>query len=289
MEVPKFIGRVLIEGKIEAKTGLRIGGSREVLEVGGLDLPVIKDPFGVPYIPGSSLKGKMRALLELMEGKGSYVLKGEQEDTNFQDFWAKYTKYIRESSNEKSIKFEGKPCSCGECNICKLFGIPANANKRPLNPTRLTVRDAFLDKDDFENKFKDAELLEFEYTEVKYENSIDRLTSAANPRQVERVPAGAQFNFAMIVKLLGEEEVDLLGTLATGMKLLEDDYLGGHGSRGYGAIEFRNLKIKFRSRSFYEGREGEKEVGSYKSVSEIKLEEIKSALKKLIRGESESK
>ncbi|MCX8127333.1 MAG: type III-A CRISPR-associated RAMP protein Csm3 [Synergistetes bacterium] len=289
MEVPKFIGRVLIEGKIEAKTGLRIGGSREVLEVGGLDLPVIKDPFGVPYIPGSSLKGKMRALLELMEGKGSYVLKGEQEDTNFQDFWAKYTKYIRESSNEKSIKFEGKPCSCGECNICKLFGIPANANKRPLNPTRLTVRDAFLDKDDFENKFKDAELLEFEYTEVKYENSIDRLTSAANPRQVERVPAGAQFNFAMIVKLLGEEEVDLLGTLATGMKLLEDDYLGGHGSRGYGAIEFRNLKIKFRSRSFYEGREGEKEVGSYKSVSEIKLEEIKSALKKLIRGESELK
>lgn len=304
MSIPMFVGRILIEGKVEAKTGLRIGGSKEVLEVGGLDLPVIKDSFGVPYIPGSSLKGKMRALLELVEGKGVYKLTLKERDENgkwkvieerkdlngLETFWSNYSELLTKLSNvNRSLEFEGKPCSCGDCNICKLFGVPANANKYPLNPTRLIVQDAFLDKEHFEKEFESAELLEFDYTEVKYENAIDRLTSAANPRQVERVPAGARFNFTMSVKLLGSGEADLLNTLLTGMKLLEDDYLGGHGSRGYGAIEFKNLKIKFRGRSFYEGVEDEKGIGTYSKLSEIKFEKVVDEVKNQIPAPSEKK
>lgn len=275
MNTPRFVGRILIEGKVEAKTGLRIGGSKEVLEVGGVDLPVIKDPFGVPYIPGSSLKGKMRTLLELKDGRGTYTLNNNSFN-NLSDFWKSY---IELSKKGAQVKFEGKPCSCGECDICRLFGVPANVNKYPLNPTRLIVQDAFLDKEHFEKEFGSAELLEFDYTEVKYENAIDRLTSAANPRQVERVPAGARFNFTMSIKLLSKEEADLLKTLLTGMKLLGDDYLGGHGSRGYGAVEFKDFEIKFRSRSFYEGVEDERKIGSYSELSNINFKDIVSKIK----------
>ncbi|MBC7332127.1 MAG: type III-A CRISPR-associated RAMP protein Csm3 [Synergistetes bacterium] len=266
MTFPRFMGRVIIEGKIEAKTGLHIGGSKEVLEVGGVDLPVVKDPFGVPYIPGSSLKGKMRALLELKDGKGDYKL-GDYTFENLSKFWGKYSEQVK---NNKNIEFEGKPCACGKCDICKLFGVPANKNKFPLNPTRLLVKDAFLDEEHFKEKFESAELLELEYSEVKYENAIDRLTSVANPRQVERVPAGARFNFSMSVKLLSEKDADLLKTLITGMRLLEDDYLGGHGSRGHGVISFMDISIAFRGRSFYEGEKSEERYkDSFKGLSEL--------------------
>jgi len=295
MEYPVFIGRVIIEGEIEVKTGLHIGGPKEVLEVGGVDLPVIKDPFGVPYIPGSSLKGKMRALLELKDGKGTYNLLelkdgkpsklNDQPFKSLEEFWKSYSE---EKQKGKKLLFEGKPCTCGICEICRLFGVPANEkeNSEPLNPTRLIVKDAFLDEEKFKKDFENAELLEFDYSEVKYENSIDRLTSTANPRQVERVPAGAIFNFSMSVKLLREEDLNLLGTLLTGMRLLEDDYLGGHGSRGYGAIKFKNIKFKFRGRSFYEGKEEEREISSYDCLSKVKDEEI---IKRILEGKSEGK
>jgi len=282
-EALKLMGRILINGRLKARTGLRIGGSKEVLEVGGLDLPVIKDPFGVPYIPGSSLRGKIRSLLELHRGKGKFEIEGETFCT-IKDFFERYNQLF---DSGRELRIKGSPCCCGECEICKLFGIPANENKFPLNPTRLAVRDAFLDKDHWNECFKEAEVLGGTYTEVKYENSIDRLTSVANPRQVERVPAGARFDFEMSLKLLDESDVDLLKTLFEGMKLLEDDYLGGHGSRGYGAVKFEDISIRLRGRDYYEGEGEEEEVDKAEDLSEVDIENIINTVKGKLKEEKE--
>lgn len=57
-KIKKLTGKYIVTADIELVTGLHIGTSKEEVEVGGLDNPVVKDPFGNPYIPGSSLKGK---------------------------------------------------------------------------------------------------------------------------------------------------------------------------------------------------------------------------------------
>src|SRR6202158_3439962 len=60
----RFIGKLILEGDLECQTGLHIGAGKGSLEIGGADNPVVKDAFGLPYIPGSSLRGKLRSLLE---------------------------------------------------------------------------------------------------------------------------------------------------------------------------------------------------------------------------------
>ncbi|MCM8825814.1 MAG: type III-A CRISPR-associated RAMP protein Csm3, partial [Candidatus Omnitrophica bacterium] len=62
-----LIGKAVIKAAIKVETGLRIGGSSTGVKIGGVDQPVISDPFGKPYIPGSSLKGKLRSLIERKE------------------------------------------------------------------------------------------------------------------------------------------------------------------------------------------------------------------------------
>lgn len=197
-----------IRGKIYLKTGLHIGGGTEGIEIGGIDNPVIKDPkTGYPYIPGSSLKGKMRSLLELHMDQ-------------FDD--------------------KGGPCNCGKCIICKTFG---NTNKdSTVGITRAIFRDAFLDDESIQ-LLKQRNILA---TEAKMENTIDRIKGRAlHPRQSERVIAGLSFNFEISVRLFkddgeGKEITDLL---YQGLKLLEKDALGGSGSRGYGKIEFKELTM----------------------------------------------
>ncbi len=196
-----------IEGKIRLLTGLHIGGGTEALEIGGIDNPVIKDPkSGYPYIPGSSLKGKMRSLLEIAKGK--VVAKG--------------------------------PCQCGkeECDVCKIFG---NTNKdSKTGITRAVFRDSFLDPE----SIKMLNERNLTATEAKMENSIDRIKGAAiSPRTTERVIAGLSFNFEIALRVLkedgdGQKMVDFL---KDGMLLLEKDALGGSGSRGYGKIKFENV------------------------------------------------
>lgn len=198
-----------IRGKIYLKTGLHIGGGTEGIEIGGIDNPVIKDPkTGYPYIPGSSLKGKIRSLLELHE--------------------------------DKFDKQKGGPCNCGDCKICKTFG---NTNKdSKVGVTRAIFRDAFLDDESIE-LLKQRNILA---TEAKMENTIDRIKGRAlNPRQSERVIAGLSFNFEIAVRIFkedgdGKEITDLL---QEGLKLLEKDALGGSGSRGYGKIQFKDLYL----------------------------------------------
>jgi len=214
----KLLAKFFIKGKIKTLTGLSIGGSNEDVMIGGIDNNVIKTSEGVPFIPGSSLKGKLRSLLEKTEGKNI--------------------------------------CQCGACDICAIFGTGAAGKDPEVGPTRLFARDALMDKktkEMMENKTGIFKELELTYTEGKWENTIDRKTSkATNPRQSERVPASALFDFEMVFNILEEKDYDRLRELIVGLRLLEDDYLGGSGSRGYGRIEFNDLSIGMKTRKEYE-------------------------------------
>jgi CRISPR-associated protein Csm3 len=151
--------------------------------------------------------------------------------------------------------------------ICLLFGrSPGRMEKsggefidsNNASPARLAVFDAPLDADSITQQMR--ENLDDELTEVKSENAIDRITSQANPRTIERVPAGARFNVRMVVDILCEEDAPLLPLLVQGLRLLEDDALGGGGSRGSGRVRFGNLKLAWRGKQYYAAGTPESEL-----------------------------
>jgi CRISPR-associated protein Csm3 len=227
----KLIEKVFISGTIIAKTGMHIGGSKTALDIGGIDLNVIKNAKGVPYIPGSSIKGKLRSILAREEG--SIAVRPD-----------------------KSIPQGAK--TDRDCKqIVEIFG-DANDKAALGTPSRLIIRDAFLQMDHF-NKEKEGSgifsELELEYTESKWENTINRLTGTAeHPRQLERVPAGACFNFCFIYNVMDDGKKEShLKEIIRAMRILEDDYLGGQGSRGYGQIKFENVSIEKKSIDHYKG------------------------------------
>jgi CRISPR-associated protein Csm3 len=209
---------------MELLSGLHIGDSKDNVEIGGVDSPVVRrKDNNEPYIPGSSLKGKIRALLEIATGSNAEC-----------DF------------KRKSYSEEGK-------NIPLLFGAAGDDGY----PSRLIVRDAYLtSKYDNEGeliggwacKLRDSEFTDMPYTEVKFENVINRIKGTAeHPRQIERIPAGAVFNVEFIINIITENGSDdeskrfhseFIDLLKSGIRLLEDDYLGGSGSRGYGRVRF---------------------------------------------------
>lgn len=229
MSTHHLLARVFLTGQIQAITGLRVGGSPGALAIGGVDLPVIREGLSKrPYIPGSSLKGKMRSLFEKHEnapqnrpiGKGVriHVAEGPKE---YQDF-----------------------------KVNPIFGVPGEVKFDVPAPNRLVVRDVPL-TDESAEELRNAKT-DLPFTEVKWEAAIDRVTAAATPRQIERVPAGAIFGPMEIVfsaYLPGDAE--LFWRVVEAMQLLEDDYLGGHGSRGSGKIAFRNLRLKLRHGAQY--------------------------------------
>lgn len=207
-----------IEGIIEVVTGLHIGGSTNTIEIGGKDNPVIKHPITKePYIPGSSLKGKMRSLLEWKLGK---------VDTD-----------------PESKKFgEVHQCSESDCPICLLFGTTAEDSK--VGPARLIFRDAVLSE-----KWKDEMKQKVEtwspenVSEEKYENAINRITARANPRNFERVPSGVEFSFEISYRMFegGNNKItnkELFERVIEGLRSIEKDALGGAGSRGCGQVKF---------------------------------------------------
>lgn len=203
-----------IKGKILVMTGLHIGASNSNIEIGGLDNPIIKDPLpgsGAPYIPGSSLKGKLRSLIETKEGK--YVKDGKRK---------------------------GNPCDCGDkdCPVCPVFGTSAATRSADLGPTRVVVRDSHLAKK-WKDKFENGDLP----MEVKYENAINRITGEANPRPLERVPAGVEFDLNITFKVFEGDPDSYFKTIVQAMRLLELDALGGAGSRGCGQIKFIEITI----------------------------------------------
>lgn len=244
----RILGKTIVKGEILTKSGIRIGGSPVGLEIGGVDNPVIRDQYGRPYIPGSSLKGKLRSLLEKSEKDrdGNSLA----DDTN--RIWVK--------KGEVSIHM----CNNLDCPVCNIFGktngektLVKKENEDELKikidtttPTRLLIRDSFLNENSITEEMKKN--LDLEWTEVKFENAIDRITSAANPRQTERVPAGAEFDFEMVYNVFEDRDKENLRKVFKAMELLEDDYLGGQGSRGYGRVQFKNIKVFWNSSEDYE-------------------------------------
>lgn len=227
-EYIRLLGRVFITGDIRAITGLHIGGAPAGLAIGGLDNPVIRDLVTrQPYIPGSSLKGKMRSLSERARG---FDLGDDRQVQKI---------------GQIRIHVCKDPEEYARCDVCQVFGLPGEMEHS--TPTRLAVRDVFFDASSLAGAQTD-----FLSTEIKWEASIDRITSAALPRQIERVPAGALFKgFEMVFSLydLGngiKAESNRLKTLVQAMQLLEDDYLGGLGSRGSGKICFENVSVALR-------------------------------------------
>lgn len=225
----KLVKKIKIHTTIELLTGLHIGGSKESVEIGGIDLPVIKivTKNNQPYIPGSSLKGKMRCLLEQSEGASEIGMSPK---------------------------------------VNKLFGITKDDKiKRENQPSCIIVRDAMLTKESKE-ELENNENLDMPFTENKFENTIDRVKGVAgNPRQSERVPAGAKFDVEFIINIWDNpnklndkpnDERQLIDLFKMGVRLLENDYLGGSGSRGYGQIKFGKVtKLELTNESNWEATE----------------------------------
>jgi CRISPR-associated protein Csm3 len=209
--------KILIQGKLEAVTGLMIGATNSAFSIGGPDKQVVRNPVTkLPYVPGSSLKGKIRSLIELRDG----TISEKNQATN-------------------------DPTTAA----AKLFGF--TQSKGPQQPSRLIVRDGQLING---NELNDTDLL---YTEWKSENSINRITSEANPRTFERVPKGALFQLDLVLNVMDSDSnsgKDLLKTLWESLMLLQDDYLGGGGSRGNGQVKVKVDAVIERTGDFYSGK-----------------------------------
>jgi CRISPR-associated protein Csm3 len=242
--------RVFIGFEIHALTGLHIGGTGGGIQIGGIDKEIIRDPLTQrPYIPGSSLKGKIRCLLE-----------------------KHYQLPINRPIGKTMIHSCKDPDSYRDCPVCQVFGVPAE--EKFSTQTRLLVRDVLLAEES--SKLLEGLPLERSYAETKTEVSIDRITSAANPRTIERVPAGAVFGPGeMIYTVFNSDDgvaepakdVERLYVVFEGMQLLEHDYLGGLGSRGSGKVEFRKISIALRKRTDYFERETP--LGTFETLDDL--------------------
>ena len=243
-----------MQTKLRILTGLHIGGSDDTMQIGGIDSAVIKreifanidgsinyDGTGKkitePYIPGSSLKGKVRSLLE-----HSFGLIAEQKiklrDKAGKPIDSNFAKSLDENLQKKANL------------IIILFGESAGSgDKSNTKITRAIFRDTFLTKESRKLYLEDK----IKLSEEKAENTINRVSVMANPRFMERVPAGVEFDFEVVLRDFQEDKnLPLSKTIELGLLLLQNDALGGGGSRGNGKIEFEkfqnieNLKLKIK-------------------------------------------
>src|SRR5271155_4643654 len=206
----KFLGKLILEGELHCETGLHVGAGKGSMEIGGSDNPVVKDAFGRPYVPGSSLRGRLRSLLEQSSGMAVP---------------SELVYLSKRKGQEVRIHQSDRP----DDDICLLFGRSpgrmASGGGEPLEssvatPARLTMYDAPLIPESITPQMR--ENMDDELTEVKSKNAIDRITSQANPRTLERVPAGAKFHFRMVMDVLCAEDRELLARVVEGLRLLED-------------------------------------------------------------------
>lgn len=205
----KLRGHCKIKGILTCIEGVRIGGSKESLEIGGTDNPIIRHPITQhPYIPGSSIKGKIRSLLE-----------------------QKYNRI-------KVDRDEGKPCDCGNCDVCIIFGC-SSANKSKT-ATRVIFRDCILTEETLK-VLEDARKQGVFYSETKTEVTIDRKTgkaAKAGPRVQERIPANSKLELEIVLRVFEEDDLEKhINFIKEGITILENDTLGGSGSRGYGKVK----------------------------------------------------
>jgi CRISPR-associated protein Csm3 len=199
-------GKITISFTMTVLTGMHIGASNAFSAIGAADSPVMRDVMtGMPLLPGSSLKGKLRTLLAKAKAK-NYLPPPVEDDLP---------------------------------EVARLFGSPGNRRKgTPVQPARLQFADAFL-------RNADELAQRGGFTEIKFENTINRLTSVANPRQIERAVRGSVFDIRLVYNM--EEEAEIrpdIENLAEALRLLCLDYVGGHGSRGYGRVRFDQFALE---------------------------------------------
>jgi CRISPR-associated protein Csm3 len=207
MEQATLKGKLIITATLRLITGMHIGASNDFAPIGAVDSVFVRDPYTKqPVIPGSSQKGKLRTLLARARTKG-YVLHKIDSD----DFVLK-----------------------------RLFG---SAGQNNVKPARLQFYDIFMTEDSV-TKVNSLDMDTY-LGEIKFENTINRLDSVANPRQIERVPAGSEFALKLVYNVEKASEVEEdMKALAEGFSLLQLDYLGGHGSRGYGRVALENFDVQ---------------------------------------------
>lgn len=197
--------KIEITGTIKVVTGMHIGTNNSYSAIGAIDSPVIRDTLTMlPMIPGSSIKGKMRYLLSRKYNEGNFS-KSHDEDPE---------------------------------KVRRLFGSSVKDSNGRIHKSRLIFHDAILSNNE-ELKSLGVSLA----TEVKVENSISRMTAVANPRQIERVIPGTEFPLYIIYELTDENAAEDFQLIKEGFDLLQYDYLGGHGSRGYGRIRIEDLDL----------------------------------------------
>ncbi|MFG0318009.1 MAG: type III-A CRISPR-associated RAMP protein Csm3 [Planctomycetota bacterium JB042] len=247
----RFRGHVVVGGELICKTGLHIGGNRDSLVIGGHDLPVARDPATrLPIVPGSSLRGRLRALLEMLRGRVRFGGGGDGADG-------------------------GEPDA-----LALLFGRPSG--RGGFGPSRLLVRDALpVESEEIARGKREKSTLDWWRmletdglgTEVKAETAVNRVTAAATPRHVERVLAGSRFRLELVLGLYDywPDEEKLLKDVLTSLALLEDSYLGGHGSRGYGRVEVRlhDVPAVSTAKDYESGRRKAVPGGELKGIEEI--------------------
>lgn len=205
--IKSFKGKLVIKAILKLESGLHIGASSDFAPIGAVDSPFIRDPYTKqPIIPGSSLKGKTRTLL-VRSLCDRYVLNDISEDDDV-------VKRMYGTSNK------------GEFHASRLLFTDIKLTEESLRKLQSMDNDTYIG-------------------EVKWENTIKRITAEANPRQIERVPAGAEFAFAVIYNVESMDDVmEDMKNLADALFLLQMDYLGGHGSRGYGRVSFHSFEVE---------------------------------------------
>ena len=226
-------GKLDLRALLGVETGLHIGASSDFAPIGAVDSPFLRDPLTKqPILPGSSLKGKVRTLLARSFAEGYFLNK------------------IEDDAEE----------------ICRLFGAAAKGSAGG-RPARLQFYDIRMTEESFA-RFSAMELDTY-IGEIKWENAIDRLTAGANPRQIERVPAGTEFDFRLVYNIESQEELmPDMELLAAGLQLLQMDYLGGHGSRGYGRVSLHGFSAECFS------------LGGRPAVEEAELRRVEEVLEK---------
>lgn len=246
-----FLGKLIIEADLTCETGLHIGAGKGTLEIGGADNPVVKNSFGQPYIPGSSLRGAMRHSLERAFG----LVRNEE-----------IIYLSRRRGQEVRIHQSNRP----DDEVCLLFGRSSESGAAAA--ARFSVSDAVLDPDSITVQMR--EYLDDELTEVKSETAIDRLTAQSSTRTLERVPAGSRFRIRAVLDILCEEDKELIAPIIQSLRLIEDSGLGGGRSRGSGRVSFSNLKFTWRSKEYYSTGSGQKDLPAVENLNTLNISEI---------------
>lgn len=234
-------GKLKITGTIQVVTGLHIGGSTEFAAIGAVNSPVIRDPLThLPIIPGSSIKGKLRSLLAR-----NYVDKLSDLGKNHDNDPSKVIRLFGTSASNNNVKGQSDNAQSS-----------TDKTSQELTVSRLQFFDCFLsNQDDLSKRLGESNT---NAIEIKTENTITRLTGTAKPRSIERIIPQAEFAFQCVYDIYGDTEEEIrtdFEVLAKGLGLLQLDYLGGNGTRGYGRIRFIGLNVEnpIPSQNFSDG------------------------------------